>query len=103
MNILLNEILGRLMPILIVGVIGCGCGARPSGPPRIDLVQMDMTVEQVDAVLGKPLSVDDNLMNSANVQLRAYQGDGDHWIFVDFKNGRVIRMKDVKPTSKIPI
>ena len=101
MNRPLRAFVNVLMLLFVLSVFGCGRGT-PSGPPRFDLVKVGMTVQQVEAVLGKPRYAN-ALAGHPDIELRWYQGDGNNTIFVTFKNGIVEQMHDEKPRSRIGI
>ena len=55
------------------------------------MVRPGMTIEQVEAVLGKPTSVREIFPGEES---RSYSNDGKHYVNVEFKNGRVFHIEE---------
>src|SRR6185503_10591448 len=79
-----------------------GCRRGNSGPPRMARVRVGMTVQQVEQTLGKPLSIN-TPPTIPGTQIRAYPGDGDHSIYVIFKDGISIDVTEMVPKRKLPV
>lgn len=60
-------------------------------PLTRDMVRPGMTVEQVEAVFGKPTSVREIFPGE---EWRSYSNDGKHYVNVEFKNGRVFHLEE---------
>jgi hypothetical protein len=80
-----------------------GCGRSPqtsNNKTKVQQVSKGMTVQQVEQILGKPISVL-NMPAPPPLESRQYQGytdqEGDHRIDVDFDSGVVIRVIDMVP------
>jgi hypothetical protein len=75
--------------LFAVGTIG-GCSQRAHVP--INLLKKGMNVQQVEKILGEPLKVYGPVRIEPNdpiLEIRWYQGNGDHKIAVTFRDGSV--------------
>src|SRR5690348_3127142 len=81
--------------LLAAGVIG-GCGRSQ---PKIQQVNVGMTVAQVETVLGKPMYTTPPAVGSSTSQsvCKVYRGDGNHSIIVCYDNGKATFVKENVP------
>ena len=92
----------HLLAALSFALAAAGCDRGQSGPPRVQLVKTGMTVQQVEQVLGKPVSVHNMPPALPGMQLREYRGDGDKRIFIGFKNGVATDISESAPRHNWP-
>jgi hypothetical protein len=62
-------------------------------PLAMEDVRPGMTIEQVEAICGKPASILPPRYRP-HVETRAYSNDGVHYLMIEFKDGRVIERSE---------
>ena len=91
--------------VLAVGLAAAlalgGCArTSPNSKAKVQQVTVGMSVQQVDQILGTPVSVL-NTPTLPTAQIREYEGyrdqGGDHDLFVHFDKGTVTRVVDMIP------
>ena len=90
-----------LLVSLLLTAAAAGCDRGRSGPPKVQLVKVGMTVQQVEQVLGKPVRVR-NIPTLPGVQLREYRGDGEKRLFITFETGVVTDIDESAPRHNWP-
>jgi hypothetical protein len=76
----------------------------PSGPPKIQLLKVGMTVKQAEKILGKPVKTW-TVPGAPDSDCRQYKGNKDRTIIVTYKNGTVERFEETVTDSwpRLPI
>jgi hypothetical protein len=86
--------------LLITGAVW-QCSRRLSRQPRIQRLRPGTTLQEVENVLGKPLTVI-TLPTLSGVQVRMYSGDGNHTIDIRFENGAAVDIHERVPRHNWP-
>jgi hypothetical protein len=81
--------------LLLALIIGCG------GESKIKQVQVGMTFQEVEEILGEPIHVGPGARET--LEHRYYKGDGNNEISVTFENGVVKSVREIKPRYRLPV
>jgi hypothetical protein len=84
-----------IVSVIVIGLLSGGCQGCARPKVHLELVRKGMTIAEVEAILGKPIDISEMPLRGS--QLRAYRGDGDHTIYVRYKDGKADFFDDRAP------